>query len=135
MHDEFDLAYNQDLFGQFGLLYYGCCESLDNKIDILRKRFKNLRKVSITPWADPEVAARNIGSDYVLSAKPNPAFVNSPTFRPEPVQREIQRYLEACRRHGTTCEFVLKDISTIARNPSNLTTWNDTVRAVIDRYY
>jgi len=135
MHDEFDLAYSQKLFGDCGLLYYGCCEPLDLKIDILRKRFKNLRKVSITPWADPEVAARNIGSDYVLAAKPNPAFVNSPAFNPEPVEEEIRRFLDACQKYGTTCEFVLKDISTIANNPNNLTQWCDTVKNVVDQYY
>ena len=135
MHDEFDLQYAQKLFGGCGLLYYGCCEPLDIKIDILRKRFKNLRKVSITPWADAEVAARNIGSDYVLAAKPNPAFVNSPTFNPEPVEQEIRRVLDACKRYGTTCEFVLKDISTIANNPNNLTQWCDTVNGVINQYY
>ena len=135
MHDEFDLAYNQKLFGDCGLLYYGCCEPLDLKIDILRKRFKNLRKVSITPWADAEVAARNIGRDYVFAAKPNPAFVNSPTFNPEPVEQEIREVLDACKKYGTTCEFVLKDISTIANNPNNLTQWCDTVKNVIDQYY
>jgi hypothetical protein len=72
MHDEFDLAYNQELFSECGLLYYGCCEPLDRKIDILRKRFRNLRKISVTPWADPERAACGIGKDYVLAAKPNP---------------------------------------------------------------
>ncbi len=135
MHDEFDLEYSQKLFGGCGLVYYGCCEPLDLKIDILRKRFKNLRKVSITPWADAEVAARNIGSDYVLAAKPNPAFVNSPTFNPEPVEQEIRRVLDACKKYGTTCEFVLKDISTIANNPNNLTRWCDTVKNVINEYY
>ena len=135
MHDAFDLAYNQKLFGECGLLYYGCCEPLDSKIDILRKRIKNLRKISITPWADPERAARNIGRDYVLAAKPNPAFVSSPTFDPAPVEQEIARVLDACRRYGTTCEFVLKDISTIANNPGNLTRWAETVSRMIDRYY
>jgi hypothetical protein len=70
-----------------------------------------------------------------MAAKPNPAFVASPTFRPEPVTEEIVGYLEACRRYGTTCEFVLKDISTIANNPVNLVRWADTVTRVIDRYY
>jgi hypothetical protein len=134
MHDEFDLAYNERLFGDCGLVYYGCCEPMDTKIDLLRKRFRNLRKISITPWADPERAARNIGRDYVLAAKPNPAFVSLPAFNPAPVEAEIARYLDACRRHGTTCEFVLKDISTIANNPRNLTQWAETVRRVIDRY-
>jgi hypothetical protein len=135
MHDEFDLAYNQELFQDCGLLYYGCCEPMDRKIDILRTRFKNLRKISITPWADPHRAAANIGSDYVLAAKPNPAFVAMPQFYPEPVEQEIARYCEACKEHGTTVEFVLKDISTIANNPENLTRWAATVKTVIDRYY
>ena len=135
MHDEFDLAYNQELFGECGLLYYGCCEPMDRKIDILRKRFKNLRKISITPWADPERAAEGIGRDYVLAAKPNPAFVCSPSFDPAPVEKEMVAYLAACRRHGTTCEFVLKDISTIANRSENLTQWAATVKAVVDRYY
>lgn len=136
MHDEFDLAYNAELFSGCGLLYYGCCEPLHGKIDILRKRFpKNLRKISVTPWANPERAAANIGPDYVLAAKPNPAFVAGAVFHPEPVEREIARYCEACRGSGSPLEFVLKDISTIANNPENLSQWAGTVRRVIDRYY
>ena len=135
MHDEFDLAYNQQTFGGCGLLYYGCCEPMDLKIDILRKRFKNLRKVSITPWANPERAAEAMGKDLVMAAKPNPALVCSSTFNPALVEEEITGYLEACKRHGTPCEFVLKDISTIANNPATLTQWADTVKAVVDRFY
>jgi len=135
MHDEFDLVYNQKLFGDCGLLYYGCCEPMDMKIDILRERFANLRKISITPWADPERAARNIGSDYVLAAKPNPAFVSRAQFDPLPVEHEVSRYCAACREHGTPLEFVIKDISTIANNSDNLTHWAATVEAVLDRYY
>lgn len=135
MHDEFDLAYNQELFKECGLLYYGCCEPMDLKIDILRKRFKNLRKISITPWADPQRAARNMGRDYVMAAKPNPAFVALPEFNPHPVEQEITSYCEACREQGIPVEFVLKDISTIANNPGNLTQWAATVQAVIDKYY
>ena len=135
MHDEFDLAYNQELFGECGLLYYGCCEPMDAKIDIVKKRFNNLRKISITPWADPENAARQINGDFVLAAKPNPAFVNSRTFNPEPVKQEMRRYLGACKKYGTVCEFVLKDISTIANNPDNLTQWAATVEQVVNQYY
>ncbi len=135
MHDEFDLAYNQELFGDCGLLYYGCCEAMDRKIDILRKRFKNLRKIGVTPWADPHLAAENMGSDFVCAAKPNPAFVAMPQFRPEQVEQEIARYCEACKANGTTVEFVLKDISTIANNPENLTQWAATVETTIDKYY
>ncbi|MCX7935466.1 MAG: hypothetical protein N3A66_09440 [Planctomycetota bacterium] len=101
----------------------------------MRKRFPNLRKISITPWADPRRAAEQIGRDYVMSAKPNPAFVAMPTFDPEPVRQEIARYCEAARAHGTTLELVLKDISTIANQPQNLTQWAATVQSVLDQYY
>lgn len=135
MHDEFDLVYNEKLFGECGLVYYGCCEPMDRKIDLLRKRFRNLRKVSITPWADPKRAAEAIGGDFVLAAKPNPAFVARPAFNPEPVEAEIAAYCEACRESGSPLEFVIKDISTIANNVENLTRWCETVQGVIDRYY
>lgn len=135
MHDEFDLAYNHRLFAGCGLLYYGCCEPLDRKIDILRQRFANLRKISITPWADPVRAAERIGSDFVLAAKPNPSFVAGPVFDPGPVREEIARYCEACLKHKTPLEFVLKDISTIANRPELLAGWAATVNEVIDRYY
>ena len=135
MHDEFDLEYNQQIFGSSGLVYYGCCEPLDTKIDILRQRFANLRKVSITPWADFELAAARMGRDLVMAAKPNPAFVGGQTFYPAPVEEEIHRFLKACQRHGTTCEFVLKDVSTIANRPENLTQWARTVDGVIGQYF
>lgn len=135
MHDEFDLAYNEKLFGECGLVYYGCCEPMDNKIDILRKRFKTLRKVSITPWADPFKAAENMGSDLVMAAKPNPANVGFEKFNPEVVEKEMTDYLEACKQNGTPCEFVLKDISTVANQPENLTKWAEVAMATVDKYF
>ena len=56
-------------------------------------------------------------------------------FDPEPVRQETRRVLDACRRTGTPCEFILKDISTVRRDPSRLTQWVDTVSAVIDETF
>ncbi len=135
MHDEFDLVYGQELFAPFGLVYYGCCEPLDRKIDLLRRRFATLRKISVTPWADPDIAADAVGPDFVLSCKPNPALVAGPGFEPAPVEAEMTRYLEAAKRSGGTVEFVLKDISTISGNPGILSRWAETVAGIIDRYF
>ncbi len=130
MHDEFDIPYAKQTMDGVGLLYYGCCEPLDNKIALLRQ-LPNLRKVSITPWADVDKAADRIGSDYVLSYKPNPASVAGASFDPEPVRKEISRVIAACRRNGTTCEFILKDISTVHNRPGNLVQWERTVMALV----
>jgi hypothetical protein len=134
MHEEFDLQYMRRLFDRCGLTYYGCCEPLDTKVDILRQ-FKNLRRISITPWANPEVAAEKIGGDYIFSFKSNPAFVAGKTFDPEPVIAETERVIKACQKYGTPLEFIIKDISTVSNNPNNLSRWMETINSVIDRYY
>lgn len=134
MHDEFDLQYSQKLFDLCGLSYYGCCEPLDGKIEKLR-RFQNLRRISITAWANVDVAAEKIGKDYILSYKSNPAFVAMKDFDPEPVIKETRHVLDACKRNGTPCEFILKDISTTAGNYQNISKWVETVNSVIDADY
>ena len=60
------------VLSHYGLVYYGCCEALDRKLDMVKK-IPNLRKISITPWANLERAAEIIGRNYVVSTKPNPA--------------------------------------------------------------
>jgi len=122
MHNEFDTQYMIKLMKRFGLVYYGCCEPLDNKIDIISK-IPNLRKISISPWAKIEPAAEAIGSKYVFAAKPNPAFVADSSLDAAAVRQEINAVLSACRKNGTTCEFVLKDISTCKGKLSNLAEW------------
>lgn len=133
MHDEFDLQYTQRLFDLCGLGYYGCCEPLHDKIPYLRKRFKNLRRISITPWADPDIAADHMGGDYVMSYKCNPAFVARGQLDLEPARKEVERAIEACNRNHTPCEFILKDISTVHHRSEVLGEWVAMVNEVIDR--
>ena len=51
MHEEFALRYAAPWMRMFGLTYYGCCEPLHRKVDILRK-IPNLRKISMSPWVN-----------------------------------------------------------------------------------
>ncbi len=122
MHEEFDIDYVKEPLSRCGLVYYGCCEPLDRKMDIVRK-IPNLRKVSITPWADVNVAAEAIGKDYVLAAKPNPASVAVDRLDPAGLRKELGAILAAARRNGCACELVLKDISTCNGRPENIFEW------------
>jgi len=133
MRDEFDLQYIQRIFDRCGLSYYGCCEPLHDCIPDLRRRFKNLRRISVTPWADPDLSAERIGGDYVLSYKCNPAFVARGVLDLEPARKEVERVIDACNRHHTPCEFILKDVSTVSKRADVLTEWVDMVNDVIDR--
>jgi len=130
MHYEFDIEYMKETIGRCGLSYYGCCEPLDKKIDILEK-LPNLRKISITPWADVRAAAEGINTKYVLSSKPNPATVSESILDKDNLRKEIKAILSACKEHGCSCDIVLKDISTCHRRPENIFEWEKTVMELI----
>ena len=133
MTDEFEITYAREFFEGFGLLYYGCCEPLHDKIDIVKK-LPNLRKLSITPWADVRKSAERIGADYVLSRKPNPAAVAVPRLDEDLLRQDILETLRLCRENNTPCEFVLKDISSVNYNPENLTRWEQVVMETVRNF-
>lgn len=132
MHEEFDIAYMQKIMEPFGLVYYGCCEPLDKKIDIVEK-IPHLRKISITPWADVDNAAEVIGSRYVIANKPNPASVAG-HLDEEALRREIGRTLSACRRNGCSFDIVLKDISSAGGDVNNLIRWEKIVMEMVNEW-
>ena len=132
MHEEFDIEYAREYFDGFGLVYYGCCEPLDRKIDIVRK-LPNLRKISITPWADVKRAAEQMGSDFVMARKPNPAMVAVSELDEAALRQEIGDTLDICRANAVPVEFVLKDISSCGHNPRNISRWAEIVMDMVTR--
>jgi hypothetical protein len=130
MHKEFEIDYVVPWYARFGLGYYGCCEPLDTKLDIVRE-IPNLRKISMSPWVDVERGAEGIGRDFVFSRKPSPALVATDVFDPEPVRADLQETYDACARYGTPVEFILKDISTVRYEPQRLWQWADVAMEVV----
>jgi len=133
MHKEFDIDYIMDVASRFGMVYYGCCEPLDRKIDIVDK-IPNLRKISISPWADVRVAAEAIGKRFVVSAKPSPALLAVPMLDVDWLRREITNILDACKKNGCSLDIVIKDISTCANRPQNLFKWEQTVMEIVQSF-
>ena len=121
MHEEFALQYECRYLNRFGLTYYGCCEPLDKKVEILRRNVPNLRKISMSPWIDLDVAAENVGTDYVFSYKANPACLAEDQWRPDAVRRELGAILD--RLEGLHVEVIVKDISTVRYAPHRLWEW------------
>ncbi|OHB42495.1 MAG: hypothetical protein A2Y13_07145 [Planctomycetes bacterium GWC2_45_44] len=120
MHWEFAIKHDIPWLKKWGLNYYGCCEPLDMKMDILKK-IPNLRKVSMSPWINKARAAEAVGKDYVFSFKPNPAVLAETDWNPKIVRAEIKEMLEI----GRSChiEIILKDISTVRYQPRRLWEW------------
>lgn len=129
MHEEFDIQYMKRLMEPFALVYYGCCEPLDKKMDLV-KQIPHLRKIGVTPWADVDVATEAIGKNYVVANKPNPAAV-ALTLDEDALRKEIGHTLAAVKRNGCSCDIVLKDISTANNKLENLIRWEQIVMEMV----
>jgi hypothetical protein len=130
MSEEFELPFAAKWYARFGLGYYGCCDPLHNKLDLVR-RIPNIRKISISPWAKLEVAAERIGPDFVMSRKPNPAPLALDGWDVEPSVAEVRRSIEVAAGTGTPLELILKDISTVRREPQRLWDWERRVMEMV----
>ena len=133
MHWEFDIEHTLPMMKKCAYTYYGCCEPLDRKLDIL-KRIPNLRKIGATPWADTERIAEQTAGKYVLASKPNPANVAIKTDY-DVVYQEICKTLELCVKYHCPVEFVIKDISTVGYHPENLEIWAKAATDAVNRYF
>ena len=120
MHKEFALDFEMRWLDRWGLTYYGCCEPLHLKMDVLRE-IHNLRKVSMSPWIDVEQAAAQMGNSYVFSYKPNPAILAESVWDRDQACAELRVILEKTR--GCVVEVILKDISTVMFEPQRLWDW------------
>jgi hypothetical protein len=130
MFEEFEINMCMPLFKRFGLVYYGCCDPLDKKIAQVRM-IPNLRKISMSPWADEEIGASAIGRDYVYSRKPNPALLAWPDFNEEEVRGHLQKTVDVCARHKCPLELIQKDISTVCYQPRRLWRWAELAMEVV----
>lgn len=129
MFEEFVFRYQLPVVERFGCLYYGCCEPLEQKWDIIQ-RFPNLKRVSVSPWCDEAFMADALGRNYVYSRKPNPTLVSTPFFDEDAIRADILRTLDIAR--DCELEFVLKDVHTVCNQPQRLARWTELTREVIE---
>jgi hypothetical protein len=122
MFYEYEIEVCKPLFERFGLVYYGCCDPLDRKMNEVRA-IPNLRKVSMSPWANKARGAEQIGRDYVYSCKPSPALLAAGSLNEDLIYRDLLETKKLCDQFGCPLEIILKDISTVAYQPQRLWRW------------
>lgn len=120
MHEEFALNYEMEILQRCGLVYYGCCEPLHNKMPLM-DAIPNLRKISISPWCDVAQAAERTRKRYVFSHKPSPAMLAADHFDVRQAEEDIRDRL--ARSAGMPCEFIMKDISTVRGDVQRVIDW------------
>ncbi len=130
MHAEFALQYELPLLRRFGLTGYGCCEDLSKKLDLIFT-IPNLRRISISPFADVEVCAPKLKGDYIFSWKPQPAHLVG-RFDEQKIRDELGRTLKLAKEHGNVLEIILKDTHTCENRPERFDSWSTICRELID---
>lgn len=120
MFAEFIFPYQLSILERFGLNCYGCCEPLDHRWSIIQT-IPRLRRVSVSPWANLAFMAERLGTEYIFSWKPNPAYLAVPRLDEDLVRRQLReglRIIGDCR-----VEIIMKDNHTIGNNPENVVRW------------
>lgn len=131
MFEEFEIPYITEMAEQFGMVYYGCCDRLDDRLDMV-KTIPNVKKVSCSPWSNRENFAENIGKGLVMSNKPTPALLAGETFDEEAVREDLLRTCRCARKNGVNLELILKDISTVRFDPSRLNRWSQVAIEIVE---
>jgi hypothetical protein len=117
---EFVFPYQLDLASRFGLVYYGCCEPVHGRWEVIR-RIPNLRSVSVSPWANEEAMAEALAGRYVYSRKPSPAEISTDIFDEDAIRAGLRRTFSVAR--DCDLEVVMKDVHTLAGRPERLARW------------
>jgi len=128
--EEFEIPYISRMAEYFGMIYYGCCDRLDDRLDLIKK-IPNLKKVSCSPWSDRKRFAEQIGNDLIMSAKPSPAFIadNSPDW--DTIRKDLQLTVDLAKANNVNLEIILKDISTVRFQPERLVKWAEIAMEVV----
>ena len=127
MFCEFVLPYQKRIAELFGLVYYGCCEPVDNRIGPVTS-IPNLRSISVSPWCDEEAMAKICAGRYVYSRKPAPSLLSGHTVNQNALRQDIENTLKTA--NGCNLEIVMKDLHTTGGDIMRVKNWVDMARSI-----
>lgn len=127
MFKEFALDFQKIGLNRFGRACYGCCEPLDTRYSMIIEALPNLRRVSVSPWSDVDIAAEFLKDRAIYSWKPNPAAICT-GFDEEEIAKKL-KYVARATQNCTT-EIILKDIRTCGDTPVHLMKFADMVNEI-----
>ena len=128
MYKEFVLPYLAELSSKFGLVYYGCCERVDDRLEMILEAIPNLRSISVSGWTDLSKAAEMLGGDYVYSRKPTPAHISGPNADWDQLEKDMKDTYAATR--DSNVEILFRDVYTVHGDHARLRKWVDMTKSI-----
>lgn len=115
-------------------IYYGCCERTDHKLKELGT-FPNLRKITVSPFAKQQEAFEKMGSQYIVSFKPNSTYLNlDPSEGERRLREEMENVCRWARTYNCNVEIIMKTIINLNHEPERLWRWCDMAAEVVQGY-
>ena len=132
---EFVFPYQDRLVRRFGLLSYGCCERVDAIWPDYLSKWKNLRKLSVSPFNnEAEVGEYLRGSNVVYYSKPRAEYVTEPGPMDEDA---LRRYFKGVFESASGCllEVAQREVGTIFGDFERGRRYVELTRECIDEYW
>jgi hypothetical protein len=131
MLEEFVLPYEVELLDGYGLVCYGCCEPMENKIDVAERYIKNLRMISFNPFTNYSVASEKCRGKYVCAWKPSSAYMVN--FNEEENRKYLLDNLKLMK--GCCVTITLEDTYSYGNDLSRFKRWVEIAHEVINELY
>ena len=129
-YGEFIFPYHKRMADRFGLNGYGCCEPFEVRWEYVRQ-LPNLRRISVSPWANLAKTKEYLEDHYIASTKPMPTPLAQHTMDEASARKNIQDILSISSQ--CVVEIIMKDNNTLGKNPKNAARWVEIAREEIAR--
>jgi hypothetical protein len=128
MYAEFVLPYMKRLTDRFGLVYYGCCEAVHDRLALIMEAMPNLRSVSVSAWSDFDVVGEMLGDKYVFSRKPDPVPISGPNPHWERAEADLRKTYDAAKNGNV--ELLVRDVYDVNGDRARIAQWVELARSV-----
>jgi len=135
VYGEFVYPYQDRLVRRFGLLSYGCCERVDALWCDYLSKWKNLRKLSVSPFNnEPQIGEYLRGSNVVYYSKPRAELVT----HPGPLDEDaLRKYFKGVCEAASGCLFEIaqREVLTLFGDPERGRRYVEIARECVERYW
>jgi hypothetical protein len=131
MSDEFAFKPEARWAEKFGLMYYGCCERLDQKIDGVLK-LPHIHKISCSPFSVRESFLEKVGNKAVVSFKPDSILLSLQDWDKKASRDELIDVCNLARTYNCSVEILMKTFTSFEGDPTRLWKWCDIAMDVVN---
>lgn len=134
-YGEFVYPYMDRLVRRWGLLSYGCCERVDALFEPYLSRWKNLRKLSVSPFNDERKIGDFLrGTNIVYYSKPRAEYVTNPG--PLDEEATLQYFKGVCEAaSGCLFEIAQREVGTIFGDYNRGRRYVELAREAVEKYW